>query len=75
MFAGYGRLEDTGNREGGKGVASPMAVGKAAGRTDGIHDYPNLRKKKLSLGFFVCKMGTLVHASECYCKNAMRQWM
>lgn len=56
-------------------MASPMAVGKAAGRTDRIHDYPNLRKKKLSVGFFVYKMGTLVHASECYCKNAMRQCM
>lgn len=52
-----------------------MAVGKAAGRTDRIHDYPNLRKKKLSVGFFVYKMGTLVPASECYCKNAMRQCM
>lgn len=48
-------------------MGSPMAVGKPTGGTDAIkqpRDYPNLGKKKLTLSCFICKMGTLVHASE-----------
>lgn len=75
MYAESGQVGDIGNREGGKGVGSAMAVQKAAGgihRTKRPRDDPNLRKKKLSLSFFICKMDTLVHTSEDCCKNSRR---